>query len=529
MTEAPEKETTSQEDSPSIGRRNVVVALASIPVFGVFLASFFTKKARDDFKRKRILDGLGVTDQAPAAPSPISSRTRGDTLRLGIIGYGGQGESVVRAAGFAHPDWPKPREGGVRRLVPDTRFEGFLSQDDLNVELVGVCDLFDVRAERALAASRNDVRPGGGAGLEGARRFRHYQEMLDSPDIDAVIIGTPDHWHAQITIDAVHAGKHVYCEKAMTRTEEEVFRVAEAVRGSDVVYQLGHQNRQLESHRKSREIIDKIILGKITIVETTTNRNSPNGAWVYDIHPEASPETVDWEQFQEPAPNKVPFSKERFFRWRCWFDYGTGLAGDLLSHEYDALNQILGLGIPKSAVASGGVYFFKDGREAPDVFQVVYEYPDRDLTVVYSATLANDRARGKVLMGHDASMEVGSGLRVMVTTGSTRYEDWLEEEVVDAKQPLLSYQPGGGGIDAITSATEEYFASRGLLYTYQGGRRVSTLHLHVKEWVDSIRNGSQPSCGIEQGIQEAITCDLATQSYRLGRRVEWDPVQKKIV
>ena len=148
---------------------------------------------------------------------------------------------------------------------------------------------------------------------------------------------------------------------------------------------------------------------------------------------------------------------------------------------------------------------------------------------MYSATLANDRARGKVLMGHDASMEVGSGLRVMVTTGSTRYEDWLEEEVVDAKQPLLSYQPGGGGIDAITSATEEYFASRGLLYTYQGGRRVSTLHLHMKEWVDSIRNGSQPSCGIEQGIQEAITCHMATQSYRLGRRVEWDPVQQKIV
>ena len=528
MAETPEKGTTDQEDAPSMGRRSVVAALASIPVFGVFRASFFTKKAQDDFKRKRILDGLGVTDTAPAAPTPVKSRTRGDTLRLGIIGYGGQGESVVRGAGFAHPDWPKPREGS-RGRAPDTRLQGLLEQDDLNVELVGVCDLFDVRSERALAASRNDVRPGGGGGLEGTRRFRHYQEMRDSPDIDAVIIGTPDHWHAQITIDAVQAGKHVYCEKAMTRTPEEVVPLAEAIRGSNVVYQLGHQNRQLDSHNKALEIIEKDILGKITLIEMTTNRNSPNGAWVYDIHPEASPRTIDCDQFQEPSLNKVPFSRERFFRWRCWWDYGTGLAGDLLSHEYDAVNQILGLGIPKSAVASGGVYFFKDGRECPDVFQVAYEYPDRDLTVMYSATLANDRARGKVLMGHDASMEVGSGLLVLVATGSTRYEDWLEDEIVDPKKPLLSYQPGAGGVDAITSATEEYFASRGLLYTYQGGRRVSTLHLHMKEWIDCIRDGGQPSCGVEQAFEEAMTCHRATQSYLLGRKVEWDPVQKKIV
>jgi predicted dehydrogenase len=301
------------------------------------------------------------------------------------------------------------------------------------------------------------------------------------------------------------------------------------VRGGKVVFQLGHQNRQLESHRRAREFVEKNVLGKITLVEVTTNRNDPKGAWVYEIAPEASPQTIDWDQFQGPTPNRVPFSKERFFRWRCWFDYGTGLAGDLLSHEFDAVSQILDLGIPRSVTASGGIYFFKDGRDVPDVFQAVFEYPERDLTLVYSATLANGRARGKVFMGHDASMEVGSGLRVLVDSGSTRYKGWLEEEIVDTESPLLTYRPGYKGVDAITSATEEYFASRGLLFTYQGGKRVSTLHLHVKEWLECIRNGGQPSCGIERGVEEAITCHMATRSYQLQRKVQWDPVRKRIV
>jgi predicted dehydrogenase len=517
------------EEKPGIARRDIVTALASVPVFGAFFATFFGKKARDDYKKQQILDELGVSvDASPAAPHAVTKKP-GETIRLGIIGFGGEGEALVRSAGFAHPDWPEKRERRSRQFVPDTRLEDFLGQDDLDVELTGVCDIFDVKAERGLAASKNDIRPGGGGGLQGAKRYLHYHDMLESNDIDAVIVATPDHWHAQMVIDAVQAGKHVYCEKAMTRTEEEAFQVAEAVRGSDVVFQLGHQNRQLESHKKAREIIKKDVLGKITLVETTTNRNDPVGAWVYEIHPEASPRTIDWEQFQGPAPNKVPFSKERFFRWRCWFDYGTGLSGDLLSHEYDAINQILDLGIPKTAMASGGVYFFKDGRDVPDVFQVVYEYPDRDLTLIYSATLASDRARGKVLMGHDATMEVGSGIRVIADTGSTRYKDLLEEEVIDPDLPLLSYRPGIQGVDAITSATEDYFASRGLLFTYQGGRRVSTLHLHIKEWLECIRNGTEPSCNIDRGLEEAITCHMATQSYLQGRKVEWDPIQQKIV
>ena len=250
---------------------------------------------------------------------------------------------------------------------------------------------------------------------------------------------------------------------------------------------------------------------------------------MYDIDEQGTPQTIDWDEFQRPSPHKVSFSPERFFRWRCWFDYGTGLSGDLLSHEYDAVNMILGVGIPKSCVASGGIYYFKDGRDVPDVFQVVYEYPDRDLTVMYSATLANGKDRGLTFMGHDASMRVGSTLTVDADYDSTRYEKKIKDGLIDPSLPMFTYQPGFKGIDAVTSATAEYFASRGLLYTYRAGRRVSAYHLHIAEWLDVIRNGGNTSCNIDRGFEEAITCHMATRSFLEGRKVEWDPVRERIV
>jgi predicted dehydrogenase len=515
--------------SGRLNRRDLIKSLATVPVLGLFAFNFLKKKSSDDEKKNQILSELGLDHEEPAVPSS-AERKSGDLIRLGIIGYGGRGEHLIRGLGFAHPDWIDAAKTGAAANPFDKSLEDFLAQEDLNVVLAGVCDVFDVKAERALAASANDIRPGGGTRtLQKAKRFRTYQEMLASPDIDAVIIATPDHWHASMIIEATARKKHVYTEKCMTRTEDETHRVYDAVKRSGIVFQLGHQNRQVESHIRAREIVRKNILGPITLVETTTNRNDPGGAWVYDIHPEGNEKTIDWTQFQIPAPHKVPFSKERFFRWRCWFDYGTGLSGDLLSHEFDAVNQILDLGIPKTAVASGGIYFFKDGRDVPDVFQVVLEYPDRNLTFVYSATLANGNYREKTFMGHDATMTVSGGLTVSADPESTRFKEKIEKGVIDTSLPIFSFQPGSKGIDAVTSATEKYFATRGLLYTFRGGKRVDTTHLHIKEWIDGIRSGKQPSCDIDQGFQEAITCHMATQAFLKGRRVTWDPNLKRIV
>jgi predicted dehydrogenase len=472
---------------------------------------------------------LGVAETGPAIIPNAVSQPPGRKIRVGIIGYGGEGEALVRHAGFASPEWLEEARKNVAENPRDKQLETYLTQDDLNIAITGVCEVFDVRAERGVAASQIDMRSGGGPANPPAKRFRTYTDMLESGEVDAVIIATPDHWHSRMTIDAAAAGIHVYCEKCMSRTEEEAVAMHRAVTESNIVFQLGHQNRQSEAHNKAREVIAAGILGPITLVESTTNRNTPWGAWVWDIHEKGNPQTIDWAQFEGPAPNKVPFSLERFFRWRCWFDYGTGLAGDLLSHEYDGVNQILQVGIPKSCVASGGIYYFKDGRDVPDTFQAVYEYPERDLTFVYSATLANGRDRGLVFMGHDASMKVSGSLSVQADGDSTRYEQKIKDGLIDPSQPMFTYRPGFKGIDAVTSATEQYFASRGLLYTYRGGRRVSAYHLLIAEWLDVIRNGGETSCNIERGFEEAITCHMATRSYQLGRKVEWDPVQRRIV
>ena len=511
-------------------RRSLLKALVSVPVFGVFFVSFIKKKATDDFRRRVLLAELGVSEGGPAVIENAISRPPGKRIRLGIIGFGGEGESLIRHAGFAHPEWIEEARTAHAEDPRDKELETYLGQDDLNVAVTAVCDVFDVRAERGVAASQVTQRPGGGAGAHPpAKRFRRYTDLLASGDVDAVIIATPDHWHSRMTIDAASRGLPVYCEKCLTRTEAEAHAMYDAVKRSKIVFQLGHQNRQSESHQKAREVAAANILGPITLIESTTNRNSPWGAWVWDIHPQGDPQTIDWEHFQEPAAKRVPFSLERFFRWRCWMDYGTGLSGDLLSHEYDAVNMILGLGIPKSVVASGGVYYFKDGRDAPDVFQAVYEYPDRNLTFVYSATLANGNNRGLVFMGHDASLRVSGALSVAAEQESTRFQQKIEDGIIDPSRPMFTYRPGSKGIDAVTSATAEYFASRGLLYTYRGGRRVSAYHLHIAEWLNVIRNGGDTSCNIERGFEEAITCHMATRSYLEERRVNWDPVLRRIV
>lgn len=525
---------TTESAAPAgavLTRRDLLEVFASLPVVGVLAYAILRKQARDNARRAAIMAELGVSETGPAVIPTAVSSPPSRRIGVGIIGYGGEGEALVRFAGFAHPEWTDNAAKAHAEDPRDTELRDFLAQEDLNVDLVAACDAFTVRAERAMAASKNDVRPGGGTRpLPGAKNYRRYTELLADPNVDAVIIATPDHWHSRIAIAAAQAGKHVYLEKCMTRTLEEAIALRDFLRTKpDVKFQLGHQNRQAESHMKAQEVVKAGILGPITLVETTTNRNDPWGAWVWDIHKEGNPQTIDWAYFEGPAPHKVPFSLERFFRWRCWFDYGTGLSGDLLSHEYDGVNQILGLGIPKSAVASGGIYHFKDGRDVPDTFQVAYEYPERDLTLVYSATLANGRNRGMVFMGHDASMQVGTGVTVMADPSSTRYKEKLEQRVINPALPLFTYRPGYKGLDAVTSATEEYFVSRGLLWTYRGGQRVSAYHLHIKEWLEAIRNGGGTSCDIDRGYEEAVTCHMATAAYLTGRRVTWDPKLQRIV
>ena len=322
------------------------------------------------------------------------------------------------------------------------------------------------------------------------------------------------------------------------------------MRNSKLTFQLGHQNRQIETNKRGKEIIEKGLLGPITLIETSTNRNDPNGAWVYPIHADANPRTIDWKQFEgEPARIKEymdymtsnglakyvgpdtrdKFSLERFFRWRCWWDYSTGLSGDLLTHEFDAINQMMNLGIPDSATSSGGVYFFKDGRTVPDVLQTTFEYKKKNLALLYSATLANQFNRPRKFMGHDATMEIGNSITVTVDPQSEQYKDQIDKGLIKPGKPFYSYTPGQKDLDAISSATQLYFAERGLLYSYVNGKRFNTTFLHLKEWIDCIRSGEKTSCGIEEGFEEAITAHMGTRAYLEGRTMYWDAGKEEIV
>ncbi|UCE05515.1 MAG: Gfo/Idh/MocA family oxidoreductase, partial [bacterium] len=488
-------------------------------------------------KKNQLLSELGEIDKPSVGVTKTTVKKSGELIRIGIIGFGARGEQLARSLGFAHPDWIESKRKAAERNKLDKTLEDWLQQEHLNVAITGICDVFDLRAERGLTVAKNDFGPGAATNIPtNVQRFHTYYEMLESPDIDAVIITTPDFHHAQMTIDAVNAGKHVYCEKCMTRTEDEVYRVVEAVKNAEknkhVVFQLGHQYPQNDAYQKAKKIVKKNILGKITLVETTTNRNTPNGAWIRHLNGNGNPKpgdpkSIDWDQWLGSSP-KIPFSIDRYYNWTKWWDYATGLSGQLFSHEFDAVNQILGTGIPRSCVASGGIYFYKDNREIPDIFHAVFEFPDHDLTLIYSASLASSFSRGKVFMGHDGSMEVGGSLKVMVDEDSTRFKDKIERGIIDTSLPVFTYQPGLKGIDAVTSATERYYLTRGLTYTYKGGRRVDTAHLHLKEWLDCIRNGGRPSCNIDKGFEVTIACHMATKSYREKRKVEWDPINKKI-
>ncbi|GAP67881.1 predicted dehydrogenase [Bacteroidales bacterium 6E] len=515
---------TTQNGGNPVNRRDVLKGLATVPVLGAVAYGLYKKKSYDRYLKNAITEELNMSVDEPAAPV----KSEGKEIRVGLIGFGIRGKQLAKALGFAHPEqveeWRKAAESNKN----DTRYLDFKQQDDLNIRVTAVCDIFDTYGTMAQEAAANINREGKGGQMgETVKRYANYKDLIAAPDVDAVVIATPDHWHGPMTIEAARAGKHVYCEKPLTWTVEETYEVRKAVKESGVVFQLGHQGRQTDAYLKAQEAIEKGVLGPITLIEVTTNRNDPNGAWVYPIHETANENTIDWEQFIGPAPWH-DFSLERFFRWRCWWDYSTGLSGDLLTHEYDAINQIMGLGIPHSAMSTGGVYFFKDGRTVPDVLHTVFEFPDRDLSLMYSATLASQLNRGKKVMGHDAYMEMGNTLTIYADPRSTRYAEKIKQGIIKPDMPIYSYIPGRGA-DTVTSATERYFAGRGLLYTYRGGKRVDTTHLHMKEWLDAIRNNGKTSCDIDQGFEEAMTAHMGTLSYHHKKQVFWDKENEQIV
>ncbi len=507
-------------------RRDALKGLGGIPILGAVWWAGAASTVAKKKERSAILEQLNIQPSLPPAVQGIG----GEPVRVGIIGFGIRGEQLCRAMGFATKEWIESMEIAASEAKAEgkehTALKDFKAQEKLNIKLVGVCDVFDYRAKKAIASFSTKETI--------VKRYKTHQEMIRSANVDAVVIATPDHWHAPMTIDALENNIHVYVEKPMTHTVEETYRLREAAKNSKAILQIGHQHRQTMSFQTAKDIMGKGTIGHVSLIQTNTNRNDDNGAWNYDIHPDASPQTIDWDLFLGSAP-KVPFNKNHFFRWRKWWAYGSGLSGDLLSHDYDRLNCVLDMGIPESVMTSGGIYTHRDGRNVPDVLQVNMEFPnfttgssqkkgkEKGMTFVYSATLGNGFNRPTVLMGHDGTMELGNRLTIWPDGRSTRYAEMVEAEKMNPGVPIYQYNPGAMIPDAVASATSQYFADKGLMWTYINGARVDSTFLHMREWLSATRNGGKVSCGIKEGFEEAIASHMAGLSYKLGRRIDWDP------
>lgn len=522
-------ENNNKENGQNQGmpRRKVLKALAGLPVAGFLGFEILRKRNYDIGKRSSVVKELGLDSIEFPVSDYGKKRSLGDIIRVGFIGFGSRAKALAHALGFMHPEDVKARQ-------QNNTLNEWLQQEYLGVAVTGICDVFDLHAQNGIETAQNEIRPGGQDALKlPVKRYRTYQEMLADEDIDAVIIATPDHHHARIATEAARAGKHVYCEKSPALHEDELNELYTTVKNSNIVYQLGHQITQSIVFRQAKEVIKKNILGKITLIETTTNRNTASGAWIRHLDSNGNPkpgseQTIDWKQWLGMAPY-APFSIDRYYNWTKWFDYDTGMIGQLFTHEFDAVNQLLHIGIPGSVTSSGGIYYWKDNRDMADSLHCVFEYPQHDLTLLYSGNLASSRSRGRVFMGHDASMELGNNAVITADRNSTRYAEAIKSGIIDPGSPMISFNPEAGQIDAVTSASEKYYASRGLTTTTINGRRVDVTHLHVREWVDCIRNGSTPSANIEMAFQEGITCLMAHKSYLNKRTVEWDEVNRKIV
>lgn len=509
-------------------RRSMLKGLAGIPLIGGILWAGASKSLAGQKRRKSILESLNIRASSP----PASGSMAGEPIRVGIVGYGGRGEHLCRVMGFASNTWLAEAKSAAEKNPKETRLKSFLEQENLNVKLTAVCDVFDIRAQLALDSFSLETNK--------IKRYRTHHEMIESGEVDAIVIATPDHWHAPISIDALNAGIHVYVEKPMTHTIAETYALREAATRSSAVFAVGHQHRQTQSFLTAQSAIDQNVLGHVSLVQTNTNRNDDNGAWQYDIHEQANPQTIDWDLFLGTAP-KIDFNKEHFFRWRKWWAYGSGLSGDLMTHDYDRINCVLKMGIPRAIMSSGGIYTHRDGRNVPDVMHINMEFPDfstgstqaagkeKGMTLVYSATLGNQFNRETLLMGHDASMELGNRITIYADPQSTKYRELIKDRKMDPSEPIYQYDPAAEGADGITSATSKYFADKGLLWTYREGKRVDSTYLHVREWLSCIRHGGKPSCGIQEGFEEAITAHMGGLSYKLGRRILWDPVAERIV
>jgi predicted dehydrogenase len=409
-----------------------------------------------------------------------------DRIQIALIGAGGMGQGDARSS----------------LSIP-------------GVELVAAADVYDGRLIRVKELFGNNVFT-----------TRDYREILAKPEVDAVIIATPDHWHGQITKDTLAAGKDVYCQKPMVQRIDEGKGVIEAQKRSGRILQIGSQYASSILFQKARDLVQQGAIGELNLVEAHLDRNTALGAWQYSIPPDASPQNIDWDRFVGRAP-KRPFEPVRFFRWRNYSDYGTGVAGDLFVHLLTGLHVVTGSLGPQRIFAIGGTRFWKDGRDAPDVMLATMDYPRTAAHPEFTLALRVNLASGGVtesfgirFVGSEGVMDVGMTELTVArnprpaepgyTIGT--FPQAVREQFL--KEYREKYPERLPNADAIRPDTES---------TYSAPRGYSAHHDHHRNFYQAVRSRKPFFEDGVFGFRAAGPSLLTNTSLSEGKVCKWDP------
>lgn len=377
-------------------------------------------------------------------------------------------------------------------------------------KLVAVCDLYDGRLKEAKTRWGADIFT-----------TRSYKELLNRKDIDAVIIATSDHWHQQISIDALKAGKHVYCEKPMVHSVEEGPAVIAAQKESKKVFQVGSQGVSSLGNEKAKQLLKDGAIGALNYAEGFWARHSPAGAWQYPIPADGNPTTVDWDTYVSNT-TKRPFDATRFFRWRNYTDYGTGMAGDLFVHLFSSLHFITDSFGPNKIYSAGGLRYWKDGREVPDVLLGTFDYPEQAQThPAFNLSLRCNFVDGTSgttflkLIGSEGSMDIDWDSVTLKRNKSTDSDDpFMIEQMKRSGKPLTSRKR--------ILAPEEYTfaAEKG----YLGGP-----YDHFVNFFTAIRNNGKVVEDAVFGYRAAAPALLCNDSFAKDAAMLWNPEKMQII
>ena len=420
----------------------------------------------------------------------MPERTANDKIRLGVVGVGIIGFYNIEAA---------------------LNIQG--------MELVAACDLYEPRLQKVKQRWGSHIYT-----------TRDYKELINRNDVDAVLVATSDNWHDTITIDALNAGKAVYCEKPMVHKIEQGAAVIQTAEKTKKVLQIGSNPMSDILVNKAKELYAQGAIGQLILVNAVSDRHSSLGAWNYSMPNTINEKDLDWDTFQKDSPKK-PFDPKRFFRWRNYQDYGTSMAGDLFVHLYTQLHHIISSKGPERIFASGGLRYWKDGRDVPDLMVSIADYPETETHAAFQFNVRSNFVAGG---------EQESGLTLVGSEGSMKLTG---RRLILNKTPLPD-APGYGGYDSLFTFPKEmeeefieaykakyYSAKRSVIsepVEYRTPEGYSNRLDHWVNFVKGIREGAKIAQDGTYGLRAAAPSLAANLSYFGKKIVQWDPVKLKL-